>query len=247
MAEELYNVVFKGELVRSFALAEVKKNLAKLFKVDGPKLDALFSGRPVVLKKNVNFEGASKYRVAIKKAGARVDLQPVQGATPASASAHGAARQVGAANARPSASASSLSKAAAASAAVKQRASQDDGPFKLSPPGALVLEPEERKVVSAHDIDISSLSVKAQSGNLVDSRELAHGEPIDQSGFELNLERRGLAPVGENLVRDNERARKRPVSVDTSGLSIAKPGAQLERTPKPKAPPPPDVSKYRIK
>lgn len=253
MAEELYNVVFKGELVRSFELAEVKKNVAKLFKVDGPKLEALFSGKPVVLKKNVNFEGANKYRVAIKKAGARVDLQPVETAATASGTRASSGKATfGSVSPQKGSVTSSATKSAASAissggtrpAAAAKGA--DDSAFNLAPPGALVLEHDERKRVAAPKIDVSSLSVKAQNGNLVETGELVKAKPIDQSGFELNLEKVGLASVGENLVRENERKRKRPVKVDVSGFSIAKPGARLDTIAKPKAPAPPDISKYRL-
>lgn len=74
MDSERFDLVFSGELVRGADLAQAKSNLGKLFKISETKVDALFSGKPIALKKGLDFATANKYRVAIKKAGCRVDL-----------------------------------------------------------------------------------------------------------------------------------------------------------------------------
>lgn len=71
---DTYNLVFSGELVRGADPEQARRNIGQLFKISDEKVQALFSGKPVVLKKNLDFATANKYRVAIKKAGCRVDL-----------------------------------------------------------------------------------------------------------------------------------------------------------------------------
>lgn len=77
---EKYDLVFSGQVVKGVDLAVAKKNIGQLFKLDAKKVEALFSGKKVVLKRGLNMDAAGKYRVAIKKAGALVELvmqQPV--------------------------------------------------------------------------------------------------------------------------------------------------------------------------
>jgi hypothetical protein len=47
-----------------------------MFKVEGPRLDRLFSGQPVAIKKDIDMDQAGKYRVAFRNAGALVEIRP---------------------------------------------------------------------------------------------------------------------------------------------------------------------------
>lgn len=77
MSEKRYNVIFQGELVGGADLAAVKENIARLFKMDMQKVEALFSGKKVVLRKDADQATAMKLRAAMKQAGARCDMVPV--------------------------------------------------------------------------------------------------------------------------------------------------------------------------
>ena len=70
MEKASYNIIFRGEIAEGKDIGEVKKNLASLFKVNDEKIEKLFSGRPVNIKKNVEQSTALKYKAAIEKAGA---------------------------------------------------------------------------------------------------------------------------------------------------------------------------------
>ena len=70
MAEEFYDVVFSGQLSGIYPVDQVKKNLAKLFKLGSQKVESLFSGKKVKIKRNVNFNTAQKFNRAFEKAGA---------------------------------------------------------------------------------------------------------------------------------------------------------------------------------
>ena len=70
MAEQRFNIVFKGEIVTGANEAAVKANVAKLFKANDKVLARLFSGARIEIKKNVDRAGAMKYRALLKKAGA---------------------------------------------------------------------------------------------------------------------------------------------------------------------------------
>ena len=74
MESEKFDLVFSGQIMPKQDLAVVKSNMANLFKISNAQVDVLFSGKKVVLKRNVDLTAANRYRVAIKKAGARVEL-----------------------------------------------------------------------------------------------------------------------------------------------------------------------------
>jgi hypothetical protein len=65
-----YQVVFEGKLTGEVPLGEVKRNLSALFKMKTEQVDALFSGKPVVIKRDIDQATALKYQAAFKKAGA---------------------------------------------------------------------------------------------------------------------------------------------------------------------------------
>lgn len=72
MSEARYKIVFDGQLMPEMALETVKDNLARLFKSDQNKIDALFSGSPVALKRDLAEAEADKYLAALQRAGALV-------------------------------------------------------------------------------------------------------------------------------------------------------------------------------
>ena len=56
-------------------------NLARLFKSDSAKIDSLFSGTPVALKRDLGEDEAEKYLVALQRAGAKVNKEADLGAS----------------------------------------------------------------------------------------------------------------------------------------------------------------------
>ena len=74
MSDAVFDVVFSGELVRGSDPATVKANLARLFKMDAARVEKLFSGQAVVLKKNADQATAMKFRAVLKQAGAVCQL-----------------------------------------------------------------------------------------------------------------------------------------------------------------------------
>ena len=68
--EQLYDIYFAGKLAEGFEEAQVRANLAKLFKLGDAGLDKLFSGKPQAIKRGVDKPGAVKYKTAMARAGA---------------------------------------------------------------------------------------------------------------------------------------------------------------------------------
>lgn len=76
MEETSYNLIFHGVIAEGQDAETVRKNIAELFKVSDDKVERLFSGRPVAVKKNVDHVTALKYQSAFKKAGALCSIEP---------------------------------------------------------------------------------------------------------------------------------------------------------------------------
>jgi hypothetical protein len=76
MSNEIFDVYFSGVLIKDRDPAEVKRKVGTVFKLQGEKLDRLFSGRPIPIKKGVDMDRAIKFRVTFRDAGALVDIVP---------------------------------------------------------------------------------------------------------------------------------------------------------------------------
>ncbi len=75
MSDELYEVVFSGQIKSGADLDKVKANVAAIFKADAAKLTHLFSGKRVIIKKNIDQAMAEKYQVTLDKAGAVCEVK----------------------------------------------------------------------------------------------------------------------------------------------------------------------------
>ncbi|MGR8946971.1 MAG: hypothetical protein ACU84Q_02930 [Gammaproteobacteria bacterium] len=74
MTEQQFHVIFKGKLVKGASAEQVRNNLAKLFKAEPAKLNHLFAGNPVIIKKGLDRAGADKYETVLRRAGAIVEI-----------------------------------------------------------------------------------------------------------------------------------------------------------------------------
>ena len=83
MDEQLYKVVFRGEILKGRDPDEVKAELAVLFKTTPERVEKLFSGNPVVIANKVNGQQAQKYKDALEKAGAGCEVCAVEEKEPA--------------------------------------------------------------------------------------------------------------------------------------------------------------------
>ena len=79
MSDALYNIVFQGKIQADFDLQQVKDNLGKLFSAGEDKIDMMFSGKPIAIKKSVDQATALKYLQAMKKSGAIAHTYTLEG------------------------------------------------------------------------------------------------------------------------------------------------------------------------
>ena len=75
MSEELYEVAFSGVILEGADIEQVKVKIGAMFKADAAKLAHLFSGKRVVIKKNIDQATANKYKAALTNAGADCEIK----------------------------------------------------------------------------------------------------------------------------------------------------------------------------
>lgn len=208
MSAPEFDIIFRGDIVFGHQLAEVKVKLQQLFKTDAAKVDALFTGRPIPLKRNLDEATANKYRDALIKAGAMVEICS-SNASPANTipkPAPAPRRAVEVVSSAPSAAAEPI----AAS-------------WTLAPLGADLLPARERPQQPAPVVvDISGLSLRPAEGNLVDTSEVH--EEISALVIVPDL---GLAAVGADLINADEKWELPLVDIELEDWGIAEAGSDL--------------------
>jgi hypothetical protein len=75
MSDELFEVAFSGQIDDGADLDEVKAKVAAMFKADETKLAHLFSGKRIVIKKNIDAQTANKYQTALGRVGAKCEVK----------------------------------------------------------------------------------------------------------------------------------------------------------------------------
>ena len=169
MSFDTYDVYFAGGIMKGHDAAEVKKKLGALFKFEGARLDRLFSGEPVAIKKGINMDQAVNYRVVFRQAGALVDIRPVASAQqpPAVAAAPGGVLSVSAPNNF------DLSDCAPA---VPPQPIPDISALELDKPGAIL---DESVPVPPLEIDIAELELDEPGVTLDETGPTAAPSDID--------------------------------------------------------------------
>jgi hypothetical protein len=245
-----YRLVYSAELNEGQHAAVVKKRLAAILKLDDARMDVLFSGKSVVVKKATDEKTAIRYQEVFNKAGARLRILPVEGAGSAVSDAapakQEAAKQEAAEGAPEAPQASPAPSSAPAPA--------EDGSLGVLAVGAELLTDSERAKEVEADVDTSHLSVQGavfqvdepasvQPGPNVDHLSLADiGTQIGESPEEIVAEIDAdfdLAEVGVILGRLEEPDVPAPPVAD---FDLADTGADIDTTEKKPPPPPPDTS-----
>ncbi len=76
MSDERFDLVFDGRLATGFSQAQVRQNMAELFSLGDTQLEALFSGRVVVLKRGLDKGLAIRFRNRLAQVGALGLIRP---------------------------------------------------------------------------------------------------------------------------------------------------------------------------
>jgi hypothetical protein len=221
MTQQAYQIVVTGELVDGTYLPEVKAKLATLFKTPAEKLDPLFSGNRVVIKKGLAAEAAEKYVAAVQAAGLICRAEEIGAEAPPTSTAD---------------TASHMSMAPVGTTIIDQPTVSapeiDVSAYTMAPVGETLVAPPE--IIEA-DIDVSALSMGSIGEVLV---EYAPPETpvIDTSDL-------SVAPAGTQLA-DEKKAT--PAAIDTGNLNMAPVGSDVGEKKREEGPPPPDTSHLKL-
>jgi hypothetical protein len=77
--EQRYDLLFRGDIAPGRRLDQVRAQVQELFQIDDDRAARLFSGRPTIIRRDLDAAGAERYRAALAAAGALVELRPVAG------------------------------------------------------------------------------------------------------------------------------------------------------------------------
>ncbi|MDH3761808.1 MAG: hypothetical protein OEU50_12560 [Gammaproteobacteria bacterium] len=200
MSDQLFEVAFSGQVSEGANPEEVKARVGKMFNADEAKLAQLFSGKRIVIKKNVDQATANKYLTALNRAGAECEIAPMGGGETAAAAAALAAAPPAAAEPAP------MAEAQPAAAAVSQEyESSYDGdvapPPKTDPLG-----------ITGDQIEDLAVSIAPVGSELQDDYQQVEEPDIDITGFDI-------APAGSEL--STAKKEPDPPPPDTSGITLA--------------------------
>lgn len=198
MADKQYAVVFRGDIQMGFALAKVKENLKKVFKVDDARIENLFSGKPIHLKRHLSLEQAQHYQNILKQAGAMVSItEAVDEKNKAAVSGNNVKSNI----ALPSSSKSTQQKQDQG----KQLQEKQQAQWQLAPVGSLLFDTKQKE---SHTVDISvdHLSVLPQEGNLISDAEREGEAVISIDADALDWK---LSSYGESLLKEESEKKLR--------------------------------------
>jgi len=241
MTTVTYAIVFNGEIVEGFQIITVKAHLAKLLKADAEKINLLFSGKAIVLKKTQDKTEAARYGSVLRKVGANVRVKIMKHKPP----------QAAAPSAAPKAPT-----AAAPRAATTPTPTPTPTDFSLAPNEGNLFEASPE--VESLDLDLSGITLSENDGSPIVEPKIYEKRNIDLSEYSVSendgsplieaapevekvqAPEFGLDAPGailETLKEDVEL-----LNPDTSGMSLAFPGTEIlnpeekDQGPPPKAP-----------
>ncbi|KAF1054096.1 MAG: hypothetical protein GAK43_01083 [Stenotrophomonas maltophilia] len=189
-----FEIVFSGQVLPGAAVETVKANLARLFQADEQRIALLFSGRRLVLKNNLDEAAAEKYRTALERAGAQVELVDMDAEI----------EEIELAPPPP---------AAPAPAPVAPRVA---APTPAAAPsgsvGRLKVAPRDEYMAAFVDVDAPDFGLAPVGTDLQDDKAEAQAPAVDLSQF-------SLAPVGSDM--GQAPAAAAGPAPDTSHLKLA--------------------------
>jgi hypothetical protein len=217
MAQRRFDITFSGATTGDQSVATVKENIKQLFKLDDQATEHMFSGKQVVIKKNLDRQTASRYQAALLKAGAKIQLVLHQAHKTNGASANNQAMQ---ANSDRAISASPVS--------TDIKAESQEGLQALANNGDLLRNDEKKPFIPA-DISTERLSADAPEDPVTstpfaefNSNNLEGDSTPRYPGYDhIQLETTlTLAEAGSDLLSSNEKKVFQEADVDISRLSL---------------------------
>lgn len=186
MIEGKFDVVFRGQIVKSLDEATVKQNLVKLFKSTPDAIDKLFTGQEMPIRKALDYTAAMKYQSALRSAGALALIKEIEQEQPKIQAKHSGKASFSGADetteaqspntaAKPEHQASEASASSSNSSTDTSQETVVEGDLSLAEAGTQLM-PD--KVYEKREVDTSDLSLAAAGERLLPKKEPeVHAEP----------------------------------------------------------------------
>lgn len=206
MSEQLFEVVFRGDVEPGQSVVTVKEGLAKLFNAEASRIDQMFSGKPVVIKANLDEETARHYQSSLKKVGALADIRPVKSVSPVKDSnnempdstsndqdsSSTILNKTTSNNSAPNNEA--INQASDTSNAESQADQEPDGlenfdfDFDVAPVGSDVLPTEHKKDFTPAEVDTSHLTISEVGADVLEQKDKRSYEDRDVDTSHLSVD-----------------------------------------------------------
>ncbi|MCC5888872.1 MAG: hypothetical protein JJT88_20725 [Gammaproteobacteria bacterium] len=208
MAEPVYNLVFRGEVLEGQDRSAVARRLMALLKMDVAQIKSLFSGQPVVLKRRVPKAVAARFQAAFRDAGARLRVAPAEAEAAAPAAKQTLAERL-----------------AAEEAVSSSTALTESGPRTVETAGDPAAAPGRpiQQTIAAGVRAGDDWTLSAQGRDLVSADEIARPQPVA-----VDVSHLSAAPANTGSLEDVLPPPPPPPPVpDTSALELDAPGVDL--------------------
>ena len=215
-SESTYDLLFRGELLADADLTTAQTTLAALLKLDDVRLQQLFSGANVMIRRAADRATAARFQSLFRQAGARLRVMPVAPTASATTADHAA----------PQPPTGKLSLAArlaaqeAAAAPVSSGATHSTGvaytPTRASAAGATVARSS-----------LGSASASATALGPIPPAQVRDVPPALRRTAKVRIPSYELAPVGADLIDEDEREIAPSAFVQTDHLGLAEAGGLI--------------------
>ncbi len=253
--DDVYRLIFRGEVLQGQHSSVVKKRLAKSLNLNEAQSEKLFTGRSVVLKREADTKTAAKLQALFKQAGARLRVMSVEAADTTKVP-------------EPELSSSDAGSASRVDPKTKTGTIPDpaEDTFDVMPAGSDVLTAAERQVDAVVEVNTDHLSVDEVGSDLgssdhrpgdeqVSVPEVSHlslaevgadireADETDQpTGIQTPVIDFEIAEFGSDVLSEEDRQPDLTVDIDLEGYDLADVGADIGEPSKQAAPTAPDTS-----
>jgi hypothetical protein len=233
MDQQLYDIVFSGQLVSGISAESAQTKLAALFNSSADNIARIFNGKTQALKRGVNKADALKYKAAFHQAGLIVSFTSHQMDTAkvTSKPTYKPADQPQS----PGATLPTEPMGTNNNAAQHHPTNTKD--WLVAPVGTDVLQQHERKTTQAQPIDTSGIKMVSAFFE-PEIETTTTPEPPDTSQL-------SVAAAGEDLLTQKHQAPP-PLSLDIDDLTLAPAGSSLEELPDTRTPLNPNIDYLSI-
>lgn len=226
----IYQVVFRGEIDPAVGEQKAREGIAKLFRASDAQLQQFFSGKPVVIKNQLDQNTANKYLATLKKVGAICYIEQMPGTKASAQPAETPKPQPIAKPPAPQKPADSVADQVSPNKKPAAALKPADSP---SPAEAkAVAKPDQNEAAS--DSPWGILPAGSDMGQMKDSKE------------ELNpdISSISMAPVGSDI--DPEREEWQEAEIDLSHMEMMPVGSDLQDEKEEIPVPEPDISHIHL-